>query len=351
MRLRPAYRLGIELAFAAAVMGIADSTSAQHTQRPSDKPIVVTVGNFVRAESDLYFGRYVKRGAFGKFFHERTMTPIDKQDIVRMNRDTLYSFAIFDLDAAPVTVTLPDAGKRFMSMQVLSEDHYTVDVVYAPGRFSYDKNKVGTRYVFLGVRTLANPDDQADVNAAHALQDAIKVDQARTGAFDVPTWDAASQNKVRAALETLNTLGAPSPKFGKKSEVDPVGYLVGAAVGWGGNPEYAAIYQGVYPKQNDGKTVHRVTVKDVPVDGFWSISVYNAKGFFEKNGLGAYSLNNLTAKPNPDGSYTIQFGDCQKGGVNCLPIMPGWNYTVRLYRARKALLDGTWHFPEAQPVR
>jgi hypothetical protein len=85
--------------------------------------------------------------------------------------------------------------------------------------------------------------------------------------------------------------------------------------------------------------------------GIKSIGVYNANGFFEKHALGAYSLNNLTAKPNLDGSYTIQFGGCQTGSVNCLPIMRGWNYTVRLYRARKALLHGTWHFPEAQPVR
>lgn len=75
------------------------------------------------------------------------MTPIDKQEIVRMNRDTLYSFAIFDLDAAPVTITLPDAGQRFMSMQVISEDHYTIEVVYAPGRHAYTKEGMGTRYV------------------------------------------------------------------------------------------------------------------------------------------------------------------------------------------------------------
>ncbi len=56
------------------------------------------------------------------------------------------------------------------------------------------------------------------------------------------------------------------------------------------------------PKANDGKTVHRLSVGEVPVDGFWSISVYNAKGFFEKNALDSYSFNNLTAKPNKDGS-------------------------------------------------
>jgi hypothetical protein len=80
----------------------------------------------------------------------------------------------------------------------------------------------------------------------------------------------------------------------------------------------------------------------VPVDGFWSISLYNAN---------TYSLNNLTAKANPDGSVTVQFGGCQKNTANCLPIVSGWNYTVRLYRPRKEIIDGSWKFPEAQPVR
>jgi hypothetical protein len=60
--------------------------------------IPVTADNFVRAESDLYFGSFVKRGGLGKFVHLRQPTPIDQQDIVRMNRDTLYSGAVFDLD-------------------------------------------------------------------------------------------------------------------------------------------------------------------------------------------------------------------------------------------------------------
>jgi hypothetical protein len=89
----------------------------------------------------------------------------------------------------------------------------------------------------------------------------------------------------------------------------------------------------------------------VPVDGFWSITVYNAKGYMEKNDLGLYSLNNLTAKPNTDSSYTIQFGGDPQGAANYLPIMPGWNYTARLYRPRKEILDGTWKLPGAQPVK
>ena len=138
--------------------------------------------------------------------------------------------------------------------------------------------------------------------------------------------------------------------FGGRDEVDPVRHLVGTAMAWGGNPERDAVYLNITPPQNDGKTVHRLTVEDVPVDAFWSISVYNAQGYFEKNSTNAYTLNNLTAEKNQDGSVTVQFGGCDGKSPNCLPITSGWNYIVRLYRPRAEILNGTWEFPEAQPV-
>ena len=68
------------------------------------------------------------------------------------------------------------------------------------------------------------------------------------------------------------------------------------------------------------------------------------------NGQCGYSFNNLTAKKDADGGYTLHFGGDPKA-TNYLPIVPGWNYTVRLYRARKEILDGSWKFPKAQPVQ
>ena len=331
--------------FAVVLLASATAAIAQDA-----KPNAVNVHNFVRAETDLYFRKAaVDDGAFGRLRHRREMASIDKQDVVRMNRDTLYSSGVFDLDAGPLTITLPDAGKRFMSMQVVSQDHYTTEVAYGPGTFSYDKNKVGTRYVYVIIRTLANSDDPQDVKAANGVQDAIEVQQGAVGKFEVPDWDQASQTKARSALESLASLGSVVDRFGTKDEVDPIDHLIGTAIGWGGNPRYAADYQSFYPPKNDGKTVYRLTLKDVPVDGFWSISVYNGNGFFEKNELGAYSLNNLTAKPDASGAYLIQFGGCEKATPNCLPIMAGWNFTMRLYRPRKEILDGSWKLPEAQP--
>lgn len=316
------------------------------------KPVRVTVDNFSRAESDTYFARFVKEGGFGKFHHERELAEIDRQTVIRLNRDTLYSFGVFDLDAGPVTVTLPDAGKRFMAVQVIDEDHYVPDVFYAPGTHTLTQEKVGTRYVAMAIRTFVNPNDAADVKAAHALQDAIKVEQKGAGQFEVPDWDQTSLKKVREALLALASAngGIDSARmFGRKGEVDPVQHLIGTAAGWGGNPQSTAFYVGGEPKQNDGKTAYQVTVKDVPVDGFWSVSVYNEDGFFQKNLRNVYTMNNVTAKPNPDGSVTIQFGG-DESAPNYIPIMPGWNYLVRMYRPRMEILDGTWKFPEAQPM-
>lgn len=162
----------------------------------------------------------MKKGSFGKLSHRRAMSAIDEQDVVRMNRDTIYSSGVFDLEASPLAVTLPDAGKRFMSMQVISQDHFTIEVEYASRRYTYTKEKVGTRYVFILVRTLANPADPKDMEAAHALQDAIKTEQASMGSFESPNWDATSQDKLRAALDVLGSLGglaATSSETSRKS--------------------------------------------------------------------------------------------------------------------------------------
>src|SRR5262245_29795156 len=140
------YSLGVALI--SLVAACAQSPS------PAGNTITVTVDNFPRAESDLYMTHALKDGAFGKVHHNRTPAEIEHQTVIRMNRDTLYSSGLFDLDAGPVTITLPDAGKRFMSLQVINQDHYVPMVVYAPSEVTLTREKVGTRYVLAAVRTL-----------------------------------------------------------------------------------------------------------------------------------------------------------------------------------------------------
>jgi hypothetical protein len=251
-----------------------------------------------------------------------------------------------------VTITLPDAGKRFRSMAVISQDQHVPAAVYTAGSYTLDRKTVGTRYVLVGIRTLFDPADPQDLQQAIALQDATKAEQKSPGRFELPRWDPVSQKKVRDALLSLaDTVPDSRGMFGSTSQISPVRHLIGSASAWGGNFETDAFYLNVTPSRNDGATVYKIKVKDVPVDSFWSISVYNAAGFYEPNPYGAYTLNDLTAKKSEDGSIAVQFGGCDGKVVNCLPVMRGWNYMVRLYRPRAEILTGAWVFPEAQPVR
>ena len=345
-------RLSI-LALSITLISMSGIQAQPAPQPPTGKPVPVTTDSFIRAETDKTFAGIVAQGGFANFHHYRELASVENHVVQRANRDTLYSIGVFDLDAGPVTITLPDSGKRFMTMIVIDEDHYVFTVDYGPGSHTLTRDKIGTRYALAAIRILVDPDDPKDVEQVHALQAAMKVEQpGGPGRFEVPNWDQVSRKKVADALVVL---GETIPDYrraaGRKDEVDPVRHLIATATGWGLNPDKDAIYLNVTPKQNDGKTLYKLNIKDVPVDGFWSISVYNADGYFEPNKHDAYTLNNITAKKNEDGSITVQFGGWDGKTPNCLPITPGWNYMVRLYRPRKEILDGTWRFPEAQPVR
>jgi hypothetical protein len=319
-----------------------------HAQAPANNAIDVTADDFNRAESDLHFSEVVKDNGFGKFHHDREPPPLDRQNVIRPNRDTLDSRAVFDLDAAPVTITLPNAGPRFMSLQAINEDHYSPKYNFGD-RFTQDS--VGTRYLLVIIHTLVDPTDPKDVKKVNALQDAITVRQDRPGKFEVPNWDSVSQKKVRDALVVLSsTLPNFRKAFGTEGEVDPVRHLIGTAAAWGSNPDKDAIYLNRTPAKNDGATVYQLHVKNVPVYDFWSVSVYNTEGYFEKNPYDAYTLNDLTAKKGLDGSIDIQFGGCDGKIPNCLPVVKGWNYTIRLYSPRPEILNGKWKFPVPQPV-
>jgi len=329
----------------AALPALAQTVPSAHDAVP------VTIDNFARAESDMYFSMVVKQGGFGKFRHYRDLFPVDRQTAVRPNRDTIYSSGIFDLDAGPVTVKLPEAGKRFRSFAVINEDHYVPLVAYGNGPYTITRKQAGTRYAMLVVRALADPRDPADMKALHAEQDAIVVTQASPGTFEVPNWDRASQKTMHDALIALgDTLPDLNGAFGIRGKVSPVRHLIGTALAWGGNPDKDSIYLNIKPRRNDGKTIYRLRVTDVPVDGFWSISVYNARGFIEPNPHGIYTLNNIVAKKDADGAVSVQFGGCEGGVPNCLPVPADWNYMVRLYLPRAQVLDGRWKFPEAVAV-
>jgi len=314
----------------------------------------VTIETLVRAESDTMIRANLaaSKVGLGKLVHERKLvSAAEPQPIIRANQDTLYSAVVLDLSKA-ATITLPEVGDRFQSMLVINQDHYSF-VESSPGSYELTEEKVGTRFAFVLFRTFVDVGDPDDLAKAHAAQDGITLSGGGDGPFEAPDWDLESLAEARKAVSALaSAVGFNASRaFGRKDDVDPIDHMVGAMAGWAGQPATTATASIESVEENDGKTPYAVTVKDVPVDAFWSITVYNADGYLEPNDLGRNSYNNFSAKPNDDGSYTIHFGGCDESRTNCIPITPGWNYAIRLYEPREEILNGSWEFPKPEAVK
>ena len=315
-------------------------------------PIPVTIKNYIRAESDVQMSGYAKKaGGVGKLLHMREPYSVEDQTTIRGNRDTLYTGAVIDL-TKPATVIKPASPDRFQSLLVVSQDHFMPVLKHGGGEVTLTMDSVGTRYALLVFRTFADPNDPGDMKAAHALQDAIEIRQSSPGELELPDWDMKSFERTRKALNALaNELPDCSDGFWNKGQVDPIVHLMATSFGWGGNPPRGAQYVNVVPEKNDGKTAYTLTLPaDVPVEGFWSVTVYNEDGFFTPNELDAYSVNDVTGTKNEDGTVTIHFGGDQSS-PNYIPITDGWNYIIRLYLPGTRILEGDWVPPEPQLLR
>ncbi|MFV2058309.1 MAG: DUF1214 domain-containing protein [Thiohalomonadales bacterium] len=326
--------------FVAVVLLFAQSVFA------AEAPIKVNVDNFVRAETAVQFDRV--KVAFNKWFHVRQPPQLDQQGVIRMNRDTLYSVALVDISKG-ASLTIPESGDRYLSIMVVNEDHYINKIYHDAGSYELTMEEFHTPYVYVTPRILVNSSDPVDIKKVNALQDQIKIKAASARPYVHPNYDQASYKATyKLLLELSKGVSGTKRMFGKKEEVSEVQHLLGTTFGWGGLPEYEAYYINVEPNLPVG--AYQLTVKDVPVDAFWSISLYNRDGYFQENEHAAYSVNSISGTPNNDGSFTVHFGGDPRA-INYLHVMEGWNYIVRMYQPRKEILDGKWTFPSVKKVK
>ena len=110
----------------------------------------------------------------------------------------------------------------------------------------------------------------------------------------------------------------------------------------------------------DGRNGYKITFSAgalPPVNGFWSLTLYNEHHFFNPNPLNRYSLGtkNKKIKLNDDGSLTLYAGAQSPGAdqeLNWLPAPDGpFSLYVRAYWGKEPILDGSWTPPVIEKVR
>jgi hypothetical protein len=313
-------------------------------------PIQVTALNYVQAKTAIQFDKYLARteGKLNRFSHGRRVADIDSRSSKRLNRDTLYSVAIVDISKG-ASIQMPEAGDRYMSVQVVNQEGFTNKIFHAAGRHDLTIAEFDTPYVWLLVRTLVLEDIPGDMQVAQALQDQMSIDSASQQPYTHADYDPLTMAATTALLLELGKGISDNAKAaGTKEQVDPIKQLLLTAYGFGTLPETESLLLTVQPNLPADRG-YALTVKDVPVDGFWSLAMYNREGYFNKNQYNSYGFGDRTAVKNADGSMTLHFGG-DPSSVNYIPITEGWNYVVRMYRPRTELLNGTWTFPALEAI-
>ena len=239
-----------------------------------------------------------------------------KQFVVRMNRETFYSTGVFDMEGG-IDLTIPET-KKYVSTQVVDENHETQPMIYGPGKH---KLTAKTKYRFVVVRSL---DDQARKN--------LKVEANSSDEFIAKEWDTETFEKVAAAGNKIFTEGYDQSKAysNKESGQTPYWNYVGAAGGWGGAMVIDSIYQTSQYMNSDG--CYQMTFVDPQARDFWSATIYNGDGYLFNDFANISSETN--PENNPDGTYTLRLG-CD-GQPNNISIREGnktgkFNVVMRHY--------------------
>lgn len=312
----------------------------------------VTEENYDRAENQGVVESYIKKIAeatktdgIGVFWHVRKGADPKDKTIPRINFDTIYSWAVIDL-TEELTLTMPETGGRYQSAWIVDEEHYNPMAFNEPGEHKLNIENVGSRYATIVMRTqvnTANPDDLAE---AHKVQDKLMLSQKDKGSYvSSYKWDPDEVNKMRAHFEKVaKDKGITSEvMFGKRGERTPEQHRAGTAVGWGGFTPEQAVYPLFYPTSTEHQTL---TLKDVPTDNFWSVTVYDKGGFAATD---TYNINSQFAVAKKDGSVIINFGG-DKNADNYMETFEGWTATLRIYRPKQAYFNGEWTVPELKMV-
>jgi hypothetical protein len=313
------------------------------------KTTQVTPETYIRAESDRQFGVIAKMaGGVNQFYHFRRPTPLDKQNVVRMNRDTLYSMGIVDTSQG-ATITVPELPRdRYVSVYLVDNDHYCPFVIYTSGTHELPRD---TPYLGVGVRIqVFDPNDEDEIALINGLQDqfiinANSAEPLPEFKWDLQTLKALTDQYERDSIQYSSWKGMMGPR----GQVDEKTRHVAAAAAWGLFPEWDATYLN-YSGGHDHRVCHRATYQVPENEAFWSITVYGNDGFMKgDNNI----VNSSNVKLNADGTFTVYFGSAEACGEvpNRLDTTEGWNFLMRIYRPGKSVLEGAYKLPVSKPVK
>jgi hypothetical protein len=187
-----------------------------------------------------------------------------------------------------------------------------------------------------------------DPDVAGALRESVPAAQTRI---------AASEHVVGRVMNGWlipSQLGQYGTNYLKRAVV--------ALVGLGANLPEDALYP-LATLDSDGQplsgqyryVLHFAADRLPPVDGFWSLSMYNARQFFVENPLSRYNVGNRDPlRYNADGSLDLYLQANTPDPANEANWLPAphdsFHVAVRLYWPKPEVVSGTWQPPAIKHI-
>jgi hypothetical protein len=295
----------------------------------------MTAREYIQAESRAFFADFLGRAGINTFFHFKTLTKASDHWVVSPNLDTIYSLAIVNARKGFV-LKLPDVTDRFISTQIITEDHLTPYYIYGGGTYAFAAGEFSTDFVGVGVRmgTNGTPEDVRIV--VEQLQPHYTIEDAAPEA-DLTPFDKALLEKVRAALmpeysKLPNTFGAMQKTAAEIRDWEYFTYATAGA--WGLSADENAMYAIGGPVDAKGGQGYVATFPKVPAEAFFSITAYGPQKYLMSDSDNVVGSNHGVIL-EPDGSCKIAFGSEKHRGLapNFLATPEdGWSILLRAYK-------------------
>jgi len=221
--------------------------------------------------------------------------------------------------SAGVTLSVPD-GDTYHIIEVIDMQNHVVDVIYSGESISISPdNLTYGDYVYLNMRIRKYPEDKGGLAATRKQQGKARIEAAAARPCETPdivvSQDKLQQIRTRLIADVdAGKLADTTKAIGTPYTTDPQAQLYATAYGWGGLSIEHAAYLNIeknLTKIENGKALpSSFTFTPPEIDyergGFWSITTYNAKGWLAEDKA---AISNTEARPNDDGSYTINLNN------------------------------------------
>ncbi|CAE6939999.1 hypothetical protein ACOMICROBIO_FLGHMIGD_03995 [Vibrio sp. B1FLJ16] len=312
----------------------------------------MTAEQFIRSESLNFMKGMAERNGVNQFFHFKNLANSEDKWVVSPNNDVIYSLAIVDA-SKDFTLTLPETGDRFITTQIVSEEHMSRQLV-GGGVYKFKGGEFNSGHVAIGVRvgTNATPEDVAYI--VNTLQPQMKIDA--QSATPVPSYDKETLLKVRAALiseynKLSDTFGQMTDDVTKVTDWERFTYVTAGA--WGLSEDKYAMYRPYNLKGAKKDTCYTATYTQPKVGEFWSITAYNNEKYLMTNEFNIVKSGNAVI--NKDGTFTVHFGplSCKKrSDVKnfILTTQDDWGFLMRAYDPDIEAFK-SYQLPEIKPVQ